>query len=506
MRYAVHPLATFALALSLLAVRPAAADGTPAPLASVDLASVDGAHSVDASWRYADTRIVPATFRRADADGQPTGAPVATYDFEPHAGAADFDDAAWPVIEPTTLGTRRGAGRLSFNWYRLTLTVPAAVGAVSTDGLALVLHLRLDDYAEVWVNGELARPFGLGGGSVIAGWNAPNRVTLTRSAHAGETFKVAVFGINGPVSDSPSNYIFIREARLELFPGTPGPMAVTPQEVNVAVTRLDPALDAIVPPNTKLYKLADGFAFTEGPVWSRAESALYFSDPNRNTMYRYTEAGELSVFREHSGYDAADIEEYGQPGSNGLTFDRAGRLTFDEHGRHRVSRLEADGRVTVLADSYRGKRLNSPNDLVVKSDGAVYFTDPPFGLPKFYDDPRKELPYSGVFRWKAGRVTLLTTELKGPNGIAFTPDETFLYVDNWDPARKVVLRFPVKPDGTLGPSSVFADLTTELPATVVGVPQLALLEPCALDFGDVSPEGCPNQDAGVECSARNLLQ
>jgi gluconolactonase len=198
-------------------------------------------------------------------------------------------------------------------------------------------------------------------------------------------------------------------------------------------------------------------------VWSRREAALYFSDPNHNTLYRYTEAGTLSVAREHSGYDAPDIAEYGQPGSNGLTFDREGRLVSDEHGRHRVSRLEPDGHLTVLADSYRGKRLNSPNDLVVRSDGGVYFTDPPFGLPKFFADPRKELPYSGVFRWKDGRLTLLTRELKGPNGIAFTPDERFLYVDNWDPDSKVVLRFPVRADGTLGPSTVFADMTAELP-------------------------------------------
>jgi len=418
---------------------------------------------VHATWRYSDVQIVPTTFRLPDADGQPTGAATATYDLNPHAGAAEFDDSAWPVLDPATLGARRGNGRLSFNWYRLRLTLPEQVGGVALNGQSVVLQVTLDDYAEVWVDGELARPFGVGGGSVIAGWNAPNRVTLTRHAKSGDKITIAIFGVNGPISDTPSNYIFVREARLEVYAGTPGPQAVVPQEVNVTVTRLDPALDAIVPPNTKLYKVADGFEFTEGPVWSRAEGALYFSDPNHNTMYRYAETGTLSVFREHSGYDAPDIQEYSQPGSNGLTFDRQGNLIINEHGRHRVSRLEADGRITVLADNYRGKRLNSPNDLVVKSDGGVYFTDPPFGLPKFFDDPRKELPYSGVFRWKDGRLTLLTTELKGPNGIAFTPDEKFLYVDDWDPARKVVLRYPVHSDGTLGPSTVFVDMTSEVP-------------------------------------------
>ncbi len=164
---------------------------------------------------------------------------------------------------------------------------------------------------------------------------------------------------------------------------------------------------------------------------------LLFSDPNANTIYQYSDALGLRVFREHSGYDGADIGEYGQPGSNGLTLDRQGRLTINEHGRHRVSRLERDGSVTVLAANYQGKRLNSPNDLVYRSDGSVYFTDPPFGLPKFGADPRKELPFSGVFRWQpGGRVTLLAQEFSGPNGIAFSPDEKTLYVGNWDARRE----------------------------------------------------------------------
>ena len=158
-----------------------------------------------------------------------------------------------------------------------------------------------------------------------------------------------------------------------------------------------------------------------------------------------------------------DIAEYGQPGSNGLTLDRDGRLTIDEHGNHRVTRLERNGQLTVLADRYEGKRLNSPNDLVYKSDGALYFTDPPFGLPKFFDDPRKELPFSGVFRVADGHVQLLTTDLTGPNGLAFSPDERFLYVDNWDVARKVIMRYPVQADGALGPGEVFFDLTVSEP-------------------------------------------
>jgi gluconolactonase len=188
-----------------------------------------------------------------------------------------------------------------------------------------------------------------------------------------------------------------------------------------------------------------------------------FSDPNHNTIYRYDEAGTLSVFKNKSGYDAPDIGEYLQPGSNGLTLDRQGRLIINEQGRHRVIRMDLDGTQTVLADSFRGKRLNSPNDLVVKSDGAVYFTDPPFGLPKFFDDPRKQLSFSGVYRWKNGRLDLLTQDFSGPNGLAFSPDEKYLYLDNWDSKKKWVNRYRVKADGTLDKGELFVDLTASVP-------------------------------------------
>jgi len=112
---------------------------------------------------------------------------------------------------------------------------------------------------------------------------------------------------------------------------------------------------------------------------------------------------------------------------------------------------------------YQGKRLNSPNDLVYRSDGTLYFTDPPFGLPRFFEDPRKELPFSGVFSWKDGRLRLLTHELKGPNGIVFSPDEKYLYVSNWDPKAKTVTRYPVESDGTIDRGAIFIDLTQQIP-------------------------------------------
>jgi gluconolactonase len=438
----------------------------PVPVA-VDLTSDAGAALVSARWKYSDARIVEIPFRAADGNGQPTGAPVTTYDIVPQAGSAEFDDSAWPVIAPGSLSARRGNGRVSFNWYRLEVTVPERIGSFDPTGSTVWFETRLDDYAEVWVEGEIGRAYGQTGGSVVGGWNAPNRLVVARNAKPGQHLHIAVFGMNGPISNAPTNYIYVREAKLEFAAGAAGPVASPPHEVNIKVERLDPAIDAIVPPNAKLFKLAEGFQFTEGPIWVRPgtdESGyLLFSDPNHNTIYRYTEGGELSVFRDKSGYDAADVGEYGQPGSNGLTLDRQGRLTIDEHGRHRVSRLEKDGTVTVLAASFDGKRLNSPNDLVYRSDGSLYFTDPPFGLPKFYDDARKELPYSGVFRWNKGKLQLISKDLKGPNGIAFSPDEKFLYVGNWDPAAKTVTRYPVRRDGSVGRGEVFIDLTLQVP-------------------------------------------
>ena len=425
-------------------------------LLTLDLATNEDAATLDAVWRYSDVDIVEVDFLDAGDDGQPGTQKNTAYDFSPKAGAASYDDSDWPVLAPSELSVRRTAGKLSFAWYRLAFTVPQSIDGFDPTGTTLVLDVSVDDYAEIWVDGELARPFGQRGGSMISGWNAPNRVIVGRDVRPGQEIRIAVFGINGPISQSPTNYVFVRHARMEFHNGGWGPSAVEPQEVNVSVVRHDKAIDQIIPLNPKLFKLAEGFTFTEGPVW--AGDRLYFSDPNENRVYEYTADGRLSVFRENSGYAGDDIARFGQPGSNGLTLDSKGRLTINEHGRRQVSRLEDDGSVTVLVADYDGKRLNSPNDLVYHSNGSLYFTDPPFGLPAFDDDPGKELDVNGVYRVNDGVVTLLTAELKGPNGIAFSPDEKFLYVGNWDPERKVVMRYPVKADGALGRGKEFADL------------------------------------------------
>ncbi|HEY2922766.1 MAG TPA: SMP-30/gluconolactonase/LRE family protein [Candidatus Binatia bacterium] len=429
------------------------------PEATIDLASRDGVRLIKGDWHYSDTKILEIDFKAPGVDGQPGTVPNKAYDFTPHAGRADFDDSKWKVIDPTTLDKRRSAGKLAFNWYRINITVPERVGPFDPTGSTLVFSTSLDDYAEIWVDGEIPRAPGQSGGSVIKGWNAENRLIIGRGVKPGQTIQLAIFGINGPISNPPTNYIYMKYAKLEFHKVAAGPIAVQPHEVNVEVIRLDPAIDTIVPVNAKIFKLAEGFQFTEGPIWVRP-GYLLFSDPNANTIYKYTAAdAKLSVFKTNSGYSGKDIAEYFQPGSNGLTLDPQGRLTINEHGNHRVTRMERDGRLTVLADGYEGKRLNSPNDLVYRSDGTLFFTDPPFGLPKFYDDPRKELPYSGVFALYKGQLKLISTDLKGPNGIAFSPDEKYLYVGNWDPEKKVVMRYDAGIDASLSNGKVFFDMT-----------------------------------------------
>jgi gluconolactonase len=425
------------------------------PNAVIDLTTAEGARLAGAEWRHSATRIVETDFRGPDADGKPNGTPVRTYDIAPHAGAREFDDSAWEVVAPTSLAGRRTNGRFSFNWYRINVRVPERIGAFDPTGSTAVFDIVVDDYAEVWVDGQLPRRLGQSGGSLVGGWNAPNRLVIARDVRPGQRIQLAVFGANGPLSDPPPNYIWIRSARLEFF--TDGPRTGR-RVVATKIVKADPALDAIVEPGTQIEQLAEGFQFTEGPVWL-TEGALLFSDPNANRIYRWSPATGVSVFKEMSGYSGADVAGYKQPGSNGLALDPQGRLTIDEHGNRRVTRAELNGSQTVMADRFEGKRLNSPNDLVYKSDGSLYFTDPPFGLPKVYDDPAKELPYSGVYRVADGRVQLLASDLAGPNGLAFSPDERYLYVGNWDEKAKVVKRYAVRPDGTLEPGVVFFDMT-----------------------------------------------
>ena len=427
------------------------------PDAIVDLASKEGAALVGASWRYRDATLVDVAARAAGPDLRPSGAPIRALDVSPSATEVFAREAGFERIPPDALERRRGNGKVSFGWYRVDVTLPERIGSVPVTGSTVAFEIVVDDYAEVWVDGKLPLVLGETGGAVVNGFNAPNRVIVARDARPGQQIPLAVFGINGPISAGPNNFIWVRSATLEVRRARqerPGEVA--------RVLRADPAFDSVVPPDARIEKIADGFLFTEGPVWHPG-GYLLFSDPNANTIYRWSPDGQASIYRAKSGYKGIDVGEYGQPGSNGLTLDREGRLTINEHGNRRVTRLEKNGSLTVLADRYEGKRLNSPNDLVYRSDGALYFTDPPFGLPKAFDDARKELPFSGVFCLKDGKLQLVSTDLTGPNGIAFSPDERFLYVTNWDEKRKVVMRYEVQPKSCeLTTGRVFFDMTKAL--------------------------------------------
>lgn len=427
------------------------------PDAIVDLQTDDGLALVDGQWRYSDTVIEEIDSVAVGEDLGPGTDPVRTYDILPHAGGVDFDDSGWLPLAPAETMRRLATGRVCFNWYRISVTLPRRVGDTDVTGCTVVFETAVDDYAEVWVDGALRTAPGDVGGQVVGGFNAPNRVVLTQDATPGQTFTVAVFGMNGPVSASPRNYIWMRTATLDLYlPEN----ARTSQQVPLEVAERDGDLGSLVSARTA-ERIATGFEFTEGPVWS-PDGSLLFSSPNTNTIYRWAPPDRVTVFRPKSGYTGADVGRYHQPGSNGLAFDPQGRLLICQHGNRRVIRVNPHGDTAVVLDSWDGKRLNSPNDVTVRSDGTVYITDPPFGLPAQHLDPDRELGFSGVFGVRDGEAFLVTDSLTGPNGVALSPDGASLYVGDWDLAHKAVMRYPLGPDGRpLGAGEVLVDLTGE---------------------------------------------
>ncbi len=434
--------------------------------AIADLRTRQGAEAVQAVWKYREARVVETAFK-APGPGAgdplplyPTGKRIETQALEPKAGAAGFDDSGWETLDPTRMETRFGSGLLSFVWFRLTVTIPENLGNFPTAGSTAVLEIVADDYSEIWVDGKLSKTFGQSGSGTVSGWNARNRVFLTDQARPGQQFRIAILVANAPFGDLPENYVWFRSATLDFYRNYP--QNADWQDVGRLV-QIDRSFEKVVAPEAKVEKLADGFQFTEGPVW-HPDGFLLFSDPNANVIYRYEPLSRnVSIYQTKSGYTGFDIGEYHQPGSNGLAIDREGRLIVAQHGNRRVVRHEKKGPVTILADNWEGRRLNSPNDLVLKSDGTVYFTDPPYGLPKNYADPRKETPQQGVYRIINGKTELLATDLGGPNGIAFSPDEKYLYVANWDirdiHRTKTLWRYAVTADGRLENGTVFFDFS-----------------------------------------------
>ena len=237
-----------------------------------------------------------------------------------------------------------------------------------------------------------------------------------------------------------------------------------------SIERKDPKFDTLIAPDAKVEELAGGFKWSEGPVWDKKHAQVLFCDIPNNMIYKWSEKEGLKEFLKPSGYTGSEPFTGTEPGSNGLAYHKDGHLVLCQHGDRRVSKL-VDGKFVTLADKFEGKRLNSPNDLVYHTNGDLYFTDPPYGLPGQMKDPKKELDFQGVYRLKpTGELTLMTKVLSRPNGIGLSPDNKTLYVANSDPDKAIWMSFPVKEDGTLGEGKLFFDSTDMVKAKKPGLP------------------------------------
>jgi gluconolactonase len=215
-----------------------------------------------------------------------------------------------------------------------------------------------------------------------------------------------------------------------------------------------------VPKDAQIEKLAGGFTFIEGPLW-RPSQALWFSDVVGNLVRQWTPDGKVVEILRPGGYDGSTLPAGGFNGPNGMTADKDGAVLLCQHGNRRIVRIDKDKKISTLVDKFEGKKLNSPNDLVFRSDGTLFFTDPPYGLPKGDDDPAKELAFNGVFRFANGQLQPIIKDLTRPNGIALSPDEKVLYIANSDEKRKVWMRYDVAPDGSVSNPKLLADVTSE---------------------------------------------
>lgn len=238
------------------------------------------------------------------------------------------------------------------------------------------------------------------------------------------------------------------------------------------IERHSPLLDAVVDPSSVVEELADGFIWTEGPVWIADHRALYFSDVPANRMYRWTEAGGATLYLAPSGYEGNNPLSFREPGSNGLIPGPPGTLLMADHGNRSVASLDLNTRKKmILAGTFEGKKFNSPNDLVRASSGSIYFTDPPYGLEGLNASPIKELPFNGVFRLDPdGTVTLLERGLSFPNGIALSPDERTLYVANSDPKRAIIMSYTLDTNGNPTGRRIFKDFTPFVSDSKPGLP------------------------------------
>ena len=395
---------------------------------------------------------------RAGARPARLGPPNRTYDIAPHAGVADFDDSAWRVDRAESLEARRTHGRLSFGWYRMDVTIPETVGALRHGGIDCRVRDRRGRLRRGLGGRQAAIALGQTGGAVHQGLQrAEPRGDRRATPCRDRQIQLAVFGANGPLSNPPGNFVWVRSATLDFYSRGP---RWQEGRAKADVKRVDPGARRDRARRADDRKARRRLHLHRRPGLGARRGYLLFSDPNANTIYRWTPDGQVSVFRTKSGYAGIDIGEYGQPGSNGITLDAEGRVTIDEHGNRRVVRIEKNGSRHGPRRSIRGQAAQQPERprLSIRRHPVLHRSAvrPAEGVRR----PAQGAAIQRHLSLKDGELRLGAKDLTGPNGLAFSPDERYLYVGNWDEKKKVVMRYDVHADGTLAHGKVFFDMTT----------------------------------------------
>jgi gluconolactonase len=342
---------------------------TGRPDATVDLLDDARAALVGASWRYAPVSFAEVQGVDLGADDRPApSAEHVTFDLVPRPRATSWESASWQALRPHEAAARRGHGHLAMGWFRVELTLPARIGEIELEGATLALEVSVDDYAELWVDGRQRPLLGDRGGAVVAGWNAPNRVVLTRDARPGARIEVAILAMNGPISRSPENFYFVRDAWLDVY----RPRAeAAPPRVTLALERDDAAIEGMVGLAPTVERLAHGVGAVRTLLWSEDEASLWLADPRADVVLRYVPALDaLGVVRTHAG-DSGGGRRLESPGLGGMARDAEGRVVASERGRSRVVRTERSLATTVLVDAAALEGA-IPDELAVAGDGSVW--------------------------------------------------------------------------------------------------------------------------------------
>jgi gluconolactonase len=385
------------------------------PFASVDLATDEGVALAGAGWRYVAATIDHVESPTPGADLRPSGPPGPTLDVTPRPGRDGFDDAAWEPIAPSSLSARRGGGHFSMGWYRTEITLPSALGDRAIDGASVTLEVVADDYGEVWIDGRSPRRVGLRGETVVAGFNAPNRVRLTDHARAGQHFEIAIFVMNGPVSVSPPNFHWLRSVVLDVADPPPPPPIVGAIEGGPLGASHARGLE----------RVATGFGALAG-LAAQADGTVLLADAERAVVHRYEPGVRIAPFRTHAGYVGLDPRAMERPGPTDVVVTDDERVIYAEPAARRVTRSERTGALVVVAQDLLG-----PRALALASDGSLFVADAG-------DDGAGRL-----LRVDArGEITVLAEGLDAPRGLALASDGALYVAD-----ARGVRRFA---DGALG--------------------------------------------------------